>query len=475
MGIVQRVKSWFGMGGPEASYRGPALGIGEFGGWYPVAFGDGFQNNLDLWRGAGARGVPAVYASVMSFARAVSQCWPQHKRTDAAGNVEVIRTSPASRLLRTPNAYETWPQFVFNVVAMMGFEGEAGAIILRDERFAPTSFHLLQKGAFMPYIDPETRALFYSVGEVPMLPGQGGDPAGMVPERDFIHFRQYTPRHPLMGESAIKAAVLATGVNVALSATQAAFFQNMARPSGVLSTDQSLTKDQMTRLREAFKEQSAGLSKGELPILANGLKFQQMTVNSVDAQLIEAQRMSVEDIARVFGVPLPVIGDLSKATLQNTEHLINLWLSVSLGALLENLERSLDRAFQFGQDDFTELDTAALLRTDFAGRIEALTKGIAGGLFAPNDARRHEGLSPKAGGDEPVMQQQMTPISYLAKIAEKAAEPTPEPVAPTPPANDDNVDDAADPEAEAKAWGALDPVAVRAVVAQDLAERMADR
>lgn len=472
MGIVDRVKNWFGMGGPEASYRGPALGIGELGGWYPVAFGDGFQNNLELYRGSGGRGVPAVYASVMSFSRAVSQCWPQHKRTDATGRVEIVRTSPASRIMRAPNPYETWPQFIFNAVALMGFEGEAGAVILRDDRFAATSFHLLGRGTFMPYIDPATGALFYSIGDAPMIPTNA---MGLIPERDFIHFRQYTPRHPLMGESPIKAAALATGVNVALSATQAAFFSNMARPGGVLSTDQSLTKDQMTRLREAFKEQAAGLSKGELPILANGLKFQQLTVNSVDAQLIEAQRMSVEDIARVYGVPLPVIGDLSKATLQNTEHLINLWLSVSLGSLLENLERSLDRAFQFGQDDYTELDTSALLRSDFAARIEGLTKGIQGGLFAPNDARRHEGLSPAVGGDEPMMQQQMTPISYLAKIAEKAA--APEPVAPpAPPANDD--DDQADDddgEAAAKAFGNLDPVAVRAVMAQRLAERMADR
>ena len=470
MGFVSRVKELFGWGGLEGSYRGPAIGVGELGGNYPIPFGDGFQQNLQLVRGYGSSGVPAVYACVMSFSRAVSQCYPEHKRTDAAGNMELIRTSPASRLLRRPNSYQTWPQFIYNVCALMGFEGEALALILRDDRFAPVSFHLCRRGTFMPYLDPETRAIFYSVGDNPVAMAAGA--SALVPERDVIHFRQYTPRHPLCGESPIKAAALATGVNVALSATQAAFFTNMARPSGVLSTDQTLTRAQMTELRAAFKEQSAGLATGELPILANGLKFQQMTVNSVDAQLIEAQRMSVEDIARVYGVPLPVIGDLSKATLNNTESLINLWLSVSLGALLENIQRSFDRAFDLGQDDFCELDTAALLRLDFLQRFDGLTKGIQGGLYTVDDARRREGLSPAAGGAEPLLQAQMTPLSMLKKLAEKAAEPPPAPVAPkAPAANDDSASDG--PLDTGSAGKAADPVVARALVLARLADKRA--
>jgi HK97 family phage portal protein len=401
----------------------------------------------------------------MSFARAVSQCYPEHRRTDAVGNISIVRTSPASRLMRRPNGYQTWPQFIYNVCALMGFEGEAVALILRDDRFAPISLHLLGRGTFMPYVDPASGEIFYSVGDNPIALAAGRN--GMVPERDVIHFRQYTPRHPLFGESPIKAAALATGVNVALSATQAAFFTNMARPSGVLATDQTLTRTQMSELRAAFKEQSAGFAKGELPILANGLKFQQLAVNSVDAQLIEAQRMSVEDIARVYGVPLPVIGDLSKATLNNTESLVNLWLSVSLGAWLENIERSLDRAFEFGQDDYCELDTAALRRSDFLQRVDGLTKAIQGGLYTVDDARRMEGLSPVSGGAEPFLQQQMTPVSMLKKIAEKAAEPPQPPAPPAPPADDDGEDE---PEEEERA---ADPVITRSLVLARLADKRA--
>ena len=295
-------------------------------------------------------------------------------------------------------------------------------LIVRDQRGAPSALHRIPRGRYMPYVVPDTQEIFYSIGSSPL---SIATTQVLVPARDVIHFRQYCPRHPLVGESPIAAAALACGINVALSQTQAAFFSNMARPSGILSTDQALSKEQMDRLRAAFKEQSAGWSRGELPILANGLKFQALAVNSVDAQLIDSQRMSVEDIARAYGVPLPLIGDLSKATLNNTESLINLWLSMALGSTLENVERSFEKAFAFGPSDVIELDTAALLRVDMLQRIDALTKGVQGGLYTPNEARAIEGLNPADDGDEPMMQVQMAPLSILADGPAVAARGTP--------------------------------------------------
>jgi HK97 family phage portal protein len=423
-GIAGTIKSIFGFG--EGTYRGPAIGVSEYGNTFAIPFGDGYQRGLTM--GGNNRNVPAVYASVMANARAVSQCYPYHKQV-VDGKHTVITTSPASRLLRYPNEYETFSQFIYNVVAQMMFEGECMVLIVRDNSFKPVSLHICPKGTASPQINPESGEIFYSIGSNPMRP-EAMD--YVVPARDMIHFKQHTPRHPLIGESPIKAAALAVGINVALSETQAAFFNNMNRPSGLLSTDTVLTKDQMMQLRAAFDEQSKDWAKGKMPILGGGLKFEQLSVNSVDAQLIEAQRMSIEEVARVFGVPLPIIGDLTNATLSNVEQLISMWLSISLGSLLENLERSLDKAFDLPASQYIELDVAALLRTDFMARVEGLTKGVQGGLFTPNEAREKEGLSPVDSGDIPYLQAQMTPINLLQKLNTPkpvVAEPIREPIA----------------------------------------------
>jgi HK97 family phage portal protein len=409
MSFADRIKSIFSSN--EGSYRGPAAGLSDWGNVFPISFGDGYQRGLTM--GGNNRNVPAVYASVMANARAVSQCYPHHKQV-VNGKHTVVTTSPASRLLRYPNEYQTFPQFIYNVVAQMLFEGECMVLIVRDNRSAPVALHIYPKGTASPQVNPENGEIFYSIGSNPMRPDEIDY---IAPARDIIHFRQHTPRHPLIGESPIKAAALAIGINVALSETQAAFFNNMNRPSGILSTETVLTKEQMLRLREVFDEQSKDWARGKMPILGGGLKFDQLSVNSVDAQLIEAQRMSIEEVARCFGTPLPIIGDLSSATLSNVEQLISMWLSISLGSLLENIERSLDKAFDLPADQYVELDVDALLRTDFMARVEGLTKGVQGGLFTPNEAREKEGLEPVEAGDIPYLQAQMTPINLLQKIA----------------------------------------------------------
>ena len=396
--------------GAEGSYRGPAMGIGELGGIYPIPFGDGYQRNLEMGR-MDSRLIPAVYAAVMASARAVSQCYAVHKRIDPKTKMhEVVTTSPASRVLRRPNSYQTWSQFILNMVATMQFEGESFAYATRDDRFAINAVHPLPARSTGPYIVPETYDLFYAVGATDLF---YTEPGMMIPGRNILHLRQHTPRHPLIGESAIKAAALAAGVNVALSRSQEIFFNRMNRPSGILSSDQFLTKVQMERLRSAFDEQSKGWAQGNMPILGGGLKFTPMQITSQDSQLIQAQRLSIEDLARVFGTPLPIVGDLSASTFSNVENLINLWLSLALGALLENLEQSLIRLFDLPADEYIELDTTALLRTDFKGRIDALTSAVSKGLYTPNEGRARENLPPVDHGDVPYMQQQMVPLGTV--------------------------------------------------------------
>ena len=415
MGLFARIKVLLGV---EGSSRGPFYGQSPLGGWFQLGnMEDGFQRDLTV-DAFTARNVPAVYACVMAIARAMSQCYPKHIRVQN-GTFTEITNSAAYRVLLNPNGYQTSPDFILNLIALALFDGEAFAIVTRNDRFEVSSIHLLPRGTCTPVIDSESREIFYAVGENPLAPG-GAD--YVAPARDILHLRFHTPRHPLVGESAIKAAALAIGINVSLTKTQAAFFANMNRPSGIISTDAVLNREQLTSLRTAFEEQAKGMAAGKIPVLAGGLKFQPLSINSQDAQLVEAQRMSLEDICRVFGVPPPLVGELSHATLSNAETLVQHFLSMSLGSYLEHTERAFDRLFGLsGGNEYVELDTAALLRTDFAGRIDGLTKAVQGGLMTPSEARGREGLGPIAGGDSAYLQRQMVPIDKIGDLLEAEA------------------------------------------------------
>ena len=106
--------------------------------------------------------------------------------------------------------------------------------------------------------------------------------------------------------------------------------------------------------------------------------------------------MTVEDVARAFRVPLPLVGSMQGATYNNVEQLIALWMCTGSGFVLEHIEsraRYVVRHCRRGEA--IEFDTDSLQRTDFKGRVEALTKGISGGLYSPERSARARGTAPR--------------------------------------------------------------------------------
>lgn len=427
MSLKAKIKSMLPWSASEGQPRGQFWGLGELGGRYPMGYlEDGYQRNLSVPRGDG-REIPTAYACVMSTARAVSQCRPVHKRLTSGEKWESVTTSAASRIFRTPNSYETWSQFIMNSVAQLMFDGESFSMAARNNRGEITSLDRCDSKACSPYITPEEKELFYGVGGTNPFLTDGV--SVLIPARDILHLRTHCPRHPLIGEGPLRSAALAAGVNVALSSSQAHFFSQMSRPSGILSTEAVLNRDQIESLREAWTKQSQRIAQGHVPVLSGGLKFSSMAVTSQDAQLVEAQRMSIEEICKVYGTPLPIIGDMSHATLSNVEQMISLWLSVSLGSFLENLEQSFTKLFDLPPNEKIDFDVTPLLRTDFEARISGLTSAIQGGLYTVNEARNREGLHPVPNGEKPIVQQQMVPLGYQPEQSAPALAPVPAPVA----------------------------------------------
>lgn len=353
---------------------------------------------------------PMVHACVDAYAQTIASLWGEHYRYDENTSGKTpVKNSALSRIMRNPNGYQTRSDFMLNLVKSLMYKGNAYAVATRNARNEIDALHLVPSDSSQAYVDPETQAIFYGVGDNP-LTGSGLN--AMIPARDVLHIKLYTPHHPLTGVSPIQNLALSIRANNAISKHQAQFFNNMARPSGVISTDEKMTREQLEQLRAAWNEHSKGLNSGGVPILTAGLKWQSMSINSQDAQLIQAFNMTNQTIARAFRVPLPLVGDLEHATYNNVEQLISSWLSSGLGFLLEHIELSFDKFFGLRDTDKTEFNTDALLRTDFAGRIDGLTKGVQGGLFTPNEARAKEGLAGVDNGDKPYMQSQMVELGY---------------------------------------------------------------
>ena len=136
-----------------------------------------------------------------------------------------------------------------------------------------------------------------------------------------------------------------------------------------------------------------------------------------DAQLAELSKLSAERICWAFGIPLQLLG-LATTPATSTETLMQFWLATGLGFALNHIEQSFDRLFNLRGEpgEYCEFDTGALLRSAQRDRIEALARGVQGGIYSPNEARAAEDLDAVPYGDEPRVQQQVVPLSAVTSI-----------------------------------------------------------
>jgi len=378
-----------------------------------------------------------VEACVSAYAQTVAMCPGDHWRKLDNGGRERVAGSALSRVIRRPNDYQSISDFLLNLTRRLYSQGEAFAVAVRNDRNEIAELHLMRTGQAMIADGGE---IFYSLGGNEIV-DRRFDFSAPVPARDVLHVRLHTPRHVLKGVSPILSTMLDQQLAGAAMSQQVAFYLNQARPSFMLETDQQLTRAQAAELRILWNEQTKGENAGGTPILSWGLKAKPVTTTANDGQLADLLKMSEQNVALAFRMPLQVLG-LGGTTFASTELLMQSWVASGLGFALNHIEEAFGLLFRLRgmPDEYLEFDTRALLRSAYRDRIEALRNGVIGGIYSPDEARAEVDLPAVSGGHGtmPRVQQQVVPLSYGSAMQ-------PPQIAPAEPSQpEEDVADAAD-------------------------------
>lgn len=315
-------------------------------------------------------------------------------------------------LLRRPNAYQNRQQFVRSWIASKLLHGNSYALKQRDPRGRVIAMHILDPRSVESLVASEDGSVFYRLKTSHMA---GIREDVVVPAREIIHDRGLTPFHPLVGVSPLTAAGLAAQQGLNALENSANFFKNGAKVSGIITAPDGLPEGEAQKLKEKFESGYTGQNAGKVGVLAGSLKFQQLTMTAVDAQLLELLNWSAQDVARAFHVPAWKIGCGPSAPYTSNEQTGLTYYSDCLQSLIESFELCLDEGLGLPPTERTELDVDALLRMDTVTRYDAYGKAIGAGWMTPNEARRKESLPPVAGGDVCYLQQQNYSLSALAR------------------------------------------------------------
>jgi HK97 family phage portal protein len=354
-----------------------------------------------------------VEACISAYSQTVAMCPGDHWRRTEDGGRKRVGDSPLANIIRRPNDYQTISDFLMNATRELYQFGEFFALAVRNDRFEIVELHLMRSRASFARVAANGE-VFYSLGGNEVVERRFMSLAA-VPARDVLHVRLHTPLDPLRGESPLLAAALDVAATDAALSQQVAFLRNEAKPSIMLQTDTILTREQVKELRAAWDEQTRGAGAGGTPILTAGLKPLTVSAKAVDAQVAELLKMSQQNIALAFRVPLQILG-MGGPTFASTELLMQSWISTGLGFALNHIEEAMGHLFGLSgyPDEYVEFSTTALQRSAFKDRIEALARSTISGIHSPDEARNELDLPtvPGGHGKEPRVQQQVVPLSW---------------------------------------------------------------
>ena len=409
-------------------------------GWWPLIHElttGGWQRNEDVPVDT-ALSNPTLFACVSLISGDIAKLTPKLIEQDRDGVWKDTESPAFSPFLRKPNHFQTWPEFQECWQLSKLNHGNTYALKARDERGMVVAAYVLDPIRVVPLIAPDG-SVFYQLVQDDLAQVAEGV---IVPAREMFHDKEVCLFHPLMGVSPIYAAGYPAVEGLTIRSTSQKHFANGSKPGGVLSSPLPISQPTADRVKKYWDENFQGDNIGKIAVLGDGLKYEAMAVTAEASQLVDQLKLSDEDIARSFTMPLEKV-NLAPAPSSNPEFVQRRYHADCLQRRLRKTEACLTYGLGLpnvpGRVLEVWLERDDLLEMDTLTRLEAANKLIAAG-GSPNEARiRFLDLGKTKGGDTPFLQQQNWPIELLAQRdladlkgptqdsrAQAAAEPPPD-------------------------------------------------
>lgn len=242
-----------------------------------------------------------------------------------------------------------------------------------------------------------------------------GGTANTAGVQDMLHIRG-RGGDALGGASTLGTYRRALRLALATEASADAIFKNGVRSSGVMSTDKALTKEQRPELETLLQDKFVGAANAGRPMLLdNGLKWEKITIDPVDAELVSSRQLGMTIVCQIFEVDPHLVGitagntqlgsSISDQTLSLVKFKMHKRLKRIEGALGKQLLTRADRQ----QGVSIRFNIEGFLRADSLGRAQYYE--IMKQFMTVNEVRALEGLPPVPGGDVIYRQMQDQPLS----------------------------------------------------------------
>jgi len=229
-----------------------------------------------------------------------------------------------------------------------------------------------------------------------------------VPVSQMLHIRGWTVTPGAdLGVSPITLHRETIGAALAARDYQSRFYSNGTALPGFITVPGPANQKDLDRFAAEWDERHGGLHNAHRPgMLGNGAGWIPTGLSMRDAQYIESQRFSAEEVCRICRLTPGMLGIApggGGGLVVSADQDFQRFLQADLGPRLRRIEMAVQRdadLFPSTSDLFPEFLTAAVLKPSMTTRFAAYKDARQGGWATPNEIRANENLPPIEGGDE---------------------------------------------------------------------------
>lgn len=207
----------------------------------------------------------------------------------------------------------------------------------------------------------------------------------------IVYFGGYDPCDPLMGLSPLETLRQILSEDAAQTAYRRHYWQNASLIDGVVMRPAGVAKwtpDQKVAFREQWQ---ARRSAGGTAVLEDGMTFQATTFSARDSEFVAARKLTREECAAAYHIPLPMVGILDHATFSNIKEqhkqlyqdCCGPWLQL----IVEELERQLLPEVADNDRVYLEFNIADKLRGSFEEQASSLYFMVGRPIMTANEGR----------------------------------------------------------------------------------------
>lgn len=295
-----------------------------------------------------------------------------------------------------PNKYQTWQEFIEFYVTIIELRGNFYAEVKRNKfgnvyEIVPFK----NQDGISVNMDMYGNVYYtYSTND-----NKSFTSTKTYSDNDILHIK-LNSLNGYVGMSPISHTAKAIAGAIAGENHANSLFKNGARPSGVLSTDEAFGDDTeaVERLRKQWSDMHTGSDNtGKTAILEYGMTYTPITMTAVDAQLVEQRKISREQIASIFRIPLHMLNAASAMKYNTIEQTNISFFRDALMPLATKLENNINQILPLNH--VIKFDEKQFVRGDRKTQVSNITAEIKSGLISINEGRTELNYEPILGGD----------------------------------------------------------------------------